>query len=83
MTDKQFQDLLKRAYLAGELHNTLIEQCELEYEKRFGFRPSDEDDDYFIDSVHYAQAFPSLEKIIENAKDIKGRAGKRFDKTQE
>jgi len=51
MTDKQFNQLLKKTAKAGNKYLTLYRQAEHEYERRYGDNPSDIDDDFWIDSL--------------------------------
>jgi hypothetical protein len=51
MTDKQFQALIDRTSNAQNRFRRLLKQAEAEYERRYGFQPSDADDDQWIDGV--------------------------------
>lgn len=67
MNDKQFYKAIERAHrLAIEHRNAMIE-AEKEYAARFGNIPSEYDDDWWIDHVHYGMgALPALETFIEH-----------------
>jgi len=66
MTDKQFQKLIDRCVKAAKLHHALLQDAEAEYERRFGFNPSDVDDDFWIDSLHHGVEV-TVAQITENA----------------
>ena len=44
--------------------------AENEYERRYGNNPSEVDDDFWIDALHYGQGDINLEKIKERANFI-------------
>lgn len=66
MTDKQFQKLIDRCVKAAKLHYALLQDAEAEYERRFGFNPSDVDDDFWIDSLHQGDE-ATVAQITESA----------------
>lgn len=51
MTDEQWKQLIVRTVKAHEKANSLREQAEQEYERRYGQSPSDVDDDWWIDTI--------------------------------
>ena len=55
-------------------HKRILELCEAEYEARFGNNPSEVDDDYWIDSLHYGQGKKiTIQDIVANASIHKQR----------
>jgi len=66
MTDKQFQKLIDRCVKAAKLHYALLQDAEAEYERRFGFNPSDVDDDFWIDSLHHGDE-ATVAQVTESA----------------
>ena len=70
MTDKQFKkklDVLQRHF---NRYYELLLVCEAEYEKRFGYNPSELEDDFWIDQFHViggGNEAPSIETITEHA----------------
>ena len=52
MTDAQFQRALDIAHRAHENYLVRLKVVEDEYERRFGFHPSNGDDDMWIDTMH-------------------------------
>lgn len=56
MTDREWKRLIERASTAARLHADLVQQAEEEYERRYGVKPADVDDDFWIDTVHYGSA---------------------------
>ena len=45
----------------------LLEVAEAEYERRYGHHPSDVDDDWWIDTLHYGNGGTDLKKIKASA----------------
>lgn len=66
MTDKQFQKLIDRCVKAAKLHYALLQDAEAEYERRFGYIPSDVDDDFWIDSLHHGEDC-TVEQVTQSA----------------
>lgn len=66
MTDTQYQKLLNRLSKSHRKYLNLLEQAENEYERRFGYNPSDVDDDYWIDSFHQTCSGASVENVMKN-----------------
>lgn len=73
MTDKQWEKIIKKANEVINLHNSLRSQAEEEYERRYGQNPSEWDDDYWIDTVHYGHGNVEISKIKEQAEIHKNR----------
>lgn len=67
MTDKQWQKIIMQCQEAGKLHLDLLKIAEDEYEKRYGVSPSEVDDDWWIDSLHYCKGSTDLKLIQESA----------------
>lgn len=55
MTDENFQKLINQTIKQKLRFFALLEKVENEYERRFGYNPSDVDDDNFIDTFHMPQ----------------------------
>ncbi len=55
MTDEKFQKLIDQTIKQKLRFFALLEKVENEYERRFGYNPSDADDDNFIDTFHMPQ----------------------------
>jgi hypothetical protein len=68
MTDKQWQKLIKKAHSLAIKHRIAMQEAEEEYVRRFGTHPSDWDDDWWIDHVHYGMGSDcDIKKITEEA----------------
>ena len=52
MTNGKFQNLLDRLGCANNKYKKLLIQAENEYESRYGINPSDNNDDFWIDTFH-------------------------------
>lgn len=75
MSDKELQKLMNQTHDLAFRHKHSLRKLENEYEKRFGNKPSDIDDDFFIDTFSYAQGDPiTLEQMTSNANLIKSKA---------
>lgn len=77
MTDKSFQKLMDETYSLCVKHRVVLEKLETEYERRFGAKPSDIDDDFFIDSFSYGEAPAKVEDVIAFATELKERRVKK------
>lgn len=68
LSDKQWQKIIQKSVdLLGEAFR-LRELAENEYERRFGKNPSDWDDDWWIDTVHYGgNANVDVKALIKSA----------------
>jgi hypothetical protein len=67
MTDKQWQSLINKCRKAGDKHKELLYLAEKEYEARYGNKPSEVDDDWWIDTLHYCTGETDLSKIKQSA----------------
>lgn len=72
MTDTQFQKAIDRARDALVDYHRLLAIAEQEYERRYGFHPSDVDDDEWIDSLHVVGTPLSVEQVVKSAEIRKG-----------
>jgi hypothetical protein len=67
MTDKQWHKTIVASCKAYKEAIRLRNIAEDEYKKRYGKFPSDWDDDWWIDTVHYGRGDYDLDKIKESA----------------
>lgn len=67
MTDKKFQVLINQVARAGTHYQSLLLEAEKEYERRFGYSPSDLDDDGWIDALHINPSSISVKEVTESA----------------
>jgi hypothetical protein len=67
MTDKQFQVAIDDTIRALREYRKLLMVAELEYESRFGSNPSEWDDDYWIDSMHYNPMSMTVKQVTDSA----------------
>lgn len=68
MTDKQFQKILDDTSQACRKYLLLLDKSEKEYVRRFGFHPSDVDDDFWIDTYQYEGSNATVKEVTESAK---------------
>jgi len=72
VTDSTFQRHLNQLAAAKDRYLMELQECENEYKQRFGFFPSDIDDDYWIDAFHSsgwaASSRLSVEQVTKRAK---------------
>lgn len=54
MTDKKFESLISKTADTYNKYKALLDIVEDEYIKRYGCAPGDQDDDFWIDSLHGA-----------------------------
>jgi hypothetical protein len=74
MTDEKFQKLIDQTIKQKLRFFALLEKVENEYERRFGYNPSDVDDDNFIDTFHMPQNDAmDVATLTERAKNCKIR----------
>lgn len=74
MTDRQLQTLIDQTIKHKNKFFALVDKLENEYERRFGFLPSDADDDNFIDTFHMRQGDKmTVKELTERAKNCKVR----------
>jgi hypothetical protein len=76
MTDKKWQKVINDCRKAGDLHKNLLKLAEVEYVNRYGHTPSEVDDDWWIDTLHYCTGDTFLEDIIKSAQQHKENADK-------
>lgn len=67
MTDKDWLNLLNKTRDAAHRHRELLNKAEAEYERRYGNKPGDVDDDWWIDTFSYCMGDVDLEKIKQSA----------------
>lgn len=67
MTDNQWQTLINKCRIAGNEHLRLLNIAEEEYIRRYGHNPSEVDDDWWINTLHYCKGDSGLEGIISSA----------------
>ncbi len=68
LTDKQWEKLIRKANTLANEHRLVIQSAESEYENRYGHNPSEIDDDWWIDTLHYGQGDTDLDAIKIQAK---------------
>lgn len=68
MTDKQWETKIKKCVVAYHRYESLLRQCEEEYERRYKVNPSEVDDDNWIDLLHQGIGFVDINEIIDNIK---------------
>lgn len=73
MNDSRFQQRLNALAKANQKYKALLDECEQEYFDRFGFYPSDFDDDDWIDCFHVGTGERTVERVKEAAEDIQRR----------
>ena len=67
MTDKKWQEVIDKCRAMGDEHKRLLLIAEDEYQRRYGHKPSDVDDDWWIDSLHYCTGDTDLKGIKKSA----------------
>ena len=68
MTNNQWQELIFKTFRAQHEYKKLLERAEAEYVRRYGYHPSDIDDDQWIDLLHLGNGSPDIDMVIESAK---------------
>ena len=68
MKNKEWHDIIIKCKKANDEHKRLLKIAEKEYERRYGKNPSEVDDDWWIDVMHYGNGSTDLDKIIDSAK---------------
>lgn len=63
MTDKQWHKIIIKCKSACDEHLRLLDIAEKEYKRRYGHLPSEVDDDWWIDTLHYGRGSTDLEEI--------------------
>ena len=78
MKDATFQKNINLLAAVKSRYLKNLKVCEDEYERRFGFHPSDRDDDFWIDFAHTCNTEgvdpPSVKELTENALICKSMA---------
>ena len=67
MTDKEWQKVISACQKAGLQHRKLLRVAESEYIRRYGHDPSEVNDDWWIDTLHYCNGDSDVKKIKESA----------------
>lgn len=67
MTDKQWQSVINECRKAGNEHLRLLGVAEEEYIRRYGHNPSEIDDDWWIDALHFCKGDTDLKGIKQSA----------------
>ena len=67
MTDKKWLSIINKCRKAGDEYLRLLKIAEDEYQRRYGNNPSDVDDDWWIDTLHYCKGDTDLCKIKDSA----------------
>ena len=67
MNDRQFQDSLNDLYRARSEYDAALEVAEAEYIRRFGEKPSDIDDDHWIDCFICGCLKTTVAEVTSNA----------------
>ena len=74
MKDERLQILIDQTIKQKLKFFALVDKLENEYERRFGNKPSDVDDDNFIDTFHMRQGNEmTVFELTEKAKNCKKR----------
>jgi len=68
MTDQKWIQVCKLCQQKLIEHQKLLRIAENEYNTRFGNYPSDVDDDWWIDMLHYGNGTINLDSIVKSAK---------------
>ena len=63
MTDKKWHEIIIKCKAACDEHLRLLKIAEEEYSKRYGHAPSEVDDDWWIDTLHYGRGSTDLDLI--------------------
>lgn len=67
MTDKKWLKVIEECSDVYAKYLALLEIAEEEYIRRYGNNPSDVDDDWWIDCMHYGVGAIDLDKIKQSA----------------
>lgn len=70
MTDKKWHSIIIKCKAACDEHQRLLKIAEEEYFRRYGHSPSDVDDDWWIDTLHYGHGSPDL-NLIKKAAEMR------------
>ena len=60
MTDKKWHEIIIKCKASCDEHLRLLKIAEEEYVKRYGNSPSDMNDDWWIDTLHYGNGSTDL-----------------------
>lgn len=63
MTDKKWHEIISKCKAACDEHLRLLKIAEDEYFQRYGNAPSDVNDDWWIDTLHYGNGSTDLDLI--------------------
>lgn len=77
MKDGTFRRHMRQLTAAKFRYMKELEVCEAEYERRFGFNPSEVDDDFWIDCFHVSGGLmdtPSVQGVVESAQKRRAAA---------
>ena len=69
MKDKQWNSIILKCNKAHQEYLRLLQVAEEEYRSRYGHYPSEVDDDWWIDTMHYGKLDLNLDKIKSSAED--------------
>lgn len=69
MNNSKFQSKLTSLAKANLKYKNLLNECEDEYHRRFGFYPSEVDDDAWIDTYHVGTGSMTVEQVHLNAEN--------------
>ena len=67
MTDRKWESIIKKSQKKLLEAFELRKIAETEYVRRYGQHPSEWDDDWWIDTVHYGRGDVDIQKIKEEA----------------
>lgn len=67
MKDDQWDKAIKKAQSALREYKRLLHFAEKEYIRRYGNHPSDVDDDWWIDKLHYSGSPTTISEIDKSA----------------
>ncbi len=67
MTDKKWHEIIIKCKAACDEHLRLLKIAEEEYFKRYGNAPSELNDDWWIDTLHYGIGSTDLDLIKKSA----------------
>ena len=67
MTDKKWHEVIIKCKAACDEHLRLLKIAEEEYIKRYGIAPSELNDDWWIDTLHYGIGSTDLDLIKKSA----------------
>lgn len=68
MTDEKFQQLLDNLSAVNSKYKSLLKQAEKEIERRYGYNPSDVDNDEWIDTFHVSTGTMTVKQVDDSMK---------------